>query len=69
MKKIFYVLSITFLILQACSSGDSSGDSSDSSNQTTLLKKLISQDNQLILHIKAANYQKLNIHKGIIHII
>jgi hypothetical protein len=41
MKKIFYVLSITFLILQSCSSDDSSGDSSESSNQTTLLKKIV----------------------------
>jgi hypothetical protein len=37
MQKIFLLLSITFLILQSCSSGGSS----DSSNQTILLKKIV----------------------------
>jgi hypothetical protein len=39
MKKIFFLISITFLILQSCSSGDNS-NSSDS-NQELLIKKIV----------------------------
>ena len=36
MKKIFYLLSVAFLLLQSCSSGDGSGSSN---NNSILLKK------------------------------
>jgi hypothetical protein len=42
MKKIFYLFSITFLILQSCSSGDSESTNTD----TILIKKTIETDPQ-----------------------
>ena len=42
MKKIFYLFSITFLILQSCSSGESESTNTD----TILIKKTIETDPQ-----------------------
>jgi hypothetical protein len=39
MKKIFYLLSISFLLLQACSSGGSNNNSSSNDDNTLLMRK------------------------------
>lgn len=57
MKKLIYMLSISFLMLQSCSSGDNSSDSSN--NNSLLLRKwyLVSQtfDGKTHYHTSCSN--------------
>lgn len=46
MKKLIYLLSATFLILQSCSSGDSSG--SNEAANVVLIKSIVSSDGETI---------------------
>lgn len=57
MKKILYLLSITFLILQSCSSGDSSEDGSDNPivGEGPLLKKIVNSDGEIINYFYNGN--------------
>jgi hypothetical protein len=57
MKKIIYLFSITFLILQSCSSEDSSDNSNN--NEVVLIKRLESSNNTEIEYYKY-NETKLN---------
>jgi hypothetical protein len=59
MKKLIYLLSITFLLLQSCSPSDNNESNSDSTN-VVLLKKIVNSDGETIFSYNGTKLTKIN---------
>ena len=63
MKKLIYLLSITFLLLQSCSPSDNNESNTDSSN-VVLVKKIVNSDGESNLSYDGTKLKKITLTGG-----